>query len=129
MIVDAIASRSCFNVIQLATMFKVDVFVFDGSAMQAEELARREAHVIEPETGRRLVFASAEDTILQKLRWFDQGGRSSDRQWRDALGVVQVRGVKLDRAYLRRWAPALGVEELLEGLLAAGSTSMDDTPA
>lgn len=28
-------------------------------------------------------IVSAEDAVLTKLEWFDMGGRSSARQWRD----------------------------------------------
>ena len=31
--------------------------------------------------------ATAEDTLLQKLRWYRLGDEVSDRQWRDVLGI------------------------------------------
>ena len=61
-------------------------------------------------------MASAEDTVLSKLVWYQQGGRVSDRQWNDILGIA-ARG-RLDKAYLRDWALRPGVVDLLEKLLA-----------
>ena len=58
-------------------------------------------------------FASAEDTVLAKLEWYRMGGEVSDRQWRDLLGVLEVQGDRLDRAYMRRMALSLGVADLL----------------
>lgn len=59
-----------------------------------------------------------EDILLQKLRWFRLGGGVSDRQWRDVRGIVAVQGNRLDRAYLRRSAIVIGVEDLLERALS-----------
>jgi hypothetical protein len=54
-----------------------------------------------------------EDILLQKLRWFRKGGEISDRQWRDIVGIVRVQRERLDREYLQRNAPVLGVGDLL----------------
>ena len=64
-----------------------------------------------------LWFHSAEDILLQKLRWYRRGGETSDRQWRDVIGLVRVQGARLDRAYLATGAARLGVEDLLEKAL------------
>ena len=69
-------------------------------------------------SGRRWSLSAAskspEDTVLRKLEWFEAGGRVSDRQWRDVLGVLRLRGPSLDHEYLDRWARALRVVDLLE---------------
>lgn len=57
---------------------------------------------------------SPEDIVLQKLEWYRKTAETSDRQWRDVLGVLKVQGSDLDLAYLRHWTPLLGVEDLLE---------------
>ena len=67
---------------------------------------------------RRLYVASA---VLTTLAWYDAGNRTSDRQWGDILGMLQIQQELLDRAYLQQWAPALGVADLLvEAMTAAG---------
>ncbi|HUA57410.1 MAG TPA: hypothetical protein VML19_01560 [Verrucomicrobiae bacterium] len=42
----------------------------------------------------------------------------SERHWSDIRGMFQAAGQPLDLAYLRKWAPELGVSDLLENLLA-----------
>lgn len=42
------------------------------------------------------------------------GGQSSERQWRDILGIMKTLGGELDLAYLQKWAAELGVTHLLE---------------
>ena len=114
MILDAIRKRFEFNVLHLATMFKVDVFVPSLDAVTRKELSRGSR--IDLGDGKTFVVASAEDTIAQKLRWFQLGGGVSERQWSDALGVVRVRGPALDREYLQATAEALDVAGLLAKL-------------
>jgi hypothetical protein len=109
----AVGRRSSFNVIQLATMFKVDVFVLGDEPQDREEMARR-TRIELPDGGGELEVASAEDTILQKLHWYRLGRGVSDRQWQDVLAVLRVQAGRLDRSYLLRGAEALGVSDLLE---------------
>ena len=115
---DAIRRRSCFNIIHLETMLKIDVFVAGSDALAREELTRARGHRVSDDPPRELVLASAEDIVLQKLHWYRLGGEVSDRQWRDVLGVLAVRAGNLDTAYLERWAGHLAVEALLDRAMA-----------
>jgi hypothetical protein len=55
---------------------------------------------------------SCEDLILSKLAWARDS--ESELQRRD---VRQLLAGSVDTDYLRRWAPVLGVESLLEDML------------
>lgn len=112
---DATRTRGAFNVIQLASMTKIDVYCSADTPLAREELTRRIFIEIE---GQRVPFASAEDIILQKLLWFVEGGQVSDRQWRDIRGVIRVQGAGLDEAYLKRHATNHGVLDLLQRAFA-----------
>lgn len=112
---EAVRARSSFNLIHLATMFKVDLFVARGRPFdhQAQARARPQALDEAPDT-RHFPVASPEDTVLAKLEWFRTGGEVSERQWGDVVGVLKASWGDLDPAYLDRWAADLGVADLLE---------------
>jgi hypothetical protein len=113
----AIRQHSSFNVIHLATMFKVDIFIPKNRPFDRQQLDRRQPWIADPDSGRTIYVATAEDTILAKLAWYRLGDEVSDRQWRDILGVLAVQGDRLDFAYMRQWAAVLGVSDLLERAL------------
>lgn len=109
----AIERRASFNVIHLETMFKVDVFVAQDDHATRQELERGGRFVVTESPERVLRIASAEDTVVRKLHWYELGDEVADRQWSDAIGVLRVAGVTLDYDYMRRIASLLGVEHLL----------------
>lgn len=117
MILDAVRHGTSFNLIHLTTMFKVDVFVLRREPMMIEEMQRRQEHPIAPDAPSRVYFASPEDTVLQKLDWYRKGNEVSERQWGDVLGVLRVQADAFDLVYARKWAPDLGVLDLLERAL------------
>ncbi|HSN57297.1 MAG TPA: hypothetical protein VLT32_21695 [Candidatus Sulfomarinibacteraceae bacterium] len=120
---DAISRRSSFNAIHLATGFKVDFFVMGRQQFDRVELQRsiREQIVADPPTWAPV--KSAEDVILRKLQWYEEGGRVSDRQWTDVLGVLKTQGDRLDTAYLTEWARRLGLSDLLTRACSEASTT------
>jgi len=120
MIRAALQQSRPFNVIHYASAFKFDIFPALPDPYHQLQLERRvmaEATQF-GDVPIRCAVASAEDTLLAKLEWYRAGGESSERQWNDLRGIVRVRGPLLDLEYLRRWAPQLGVADLLERLLA-----------
>lgn len=112
---DAVARQRSFNLIHLATMLKVDVFVSTGRPFDREAISRTRAEVVgEGEQAQAFALASPEDTVLVKLEWYRKGGGVSERQWNDVLGILRVLGARLDGTYLDRWASSLAVTDLLE---------------
>jgi hypothetical protein len=110
---EAIRHHSCFNLLHLATGYKGDIFVRGDSAYDRVSLQRNTRRQLEGSSGRIFLVATPEDVLLRKLQWFRAGGETSDRQWRDVLGVMRAQAENLDHAYLDLWAPELEVDDLL----------------
>ncbi len=118
----AVTTRSSCNLIHLSTMFKIDLFVPQDRSFDREAAGRTQREAIDDTPDAPIVpIASPEDTVLAKLEWFRRGGEISERQWSDVVGILKIRH-DLDRAYLRRWADALRVADLLERALSAADT-------
>jgi hypothetical protein len=53
-------------------------------------------------------FAAAEDVIVKKLQYFQEGG--SEKHLRDIVGILKVQGDRIDRAYLADWIARFGLQ-------------------
>lgn len=119
MIKDALARHRSFNLIHYASAFKFDIFPLQKDEYSQTQFGRRGFAETTLLDGGAIEcsIASAEDTVLNKLRWYRAGGETSERQWNDLRGILQVSGPRLDRAYMNTWALRLGVADLLQQLL------------
>jgi hypothetical protein len=110
--------QSLFNVIDLATGWKIDFITRKSRAFSEEEFRRRRAVDVE---GNSLFIATAEDVIIAKMEWSKLG--QSQRQIEDVAAILRVRGDSLDRGYLEKWISELGLERQWDDArLAAGLT-------
>jgi hypothetical protein len=109
----ALRQRSSFNVVHLESAFKIDVFIRKDTEFERQLLTRRKFMKLSERSKKAFSVVSAEDIILLKLRWYQQGGCSSERQWEDILSVLEVQTDGLDFEYLKKWSAILGVSELL----------------
>lgn len=117
---EAVSRKQSFNAIHRQTVLKFDFFVAAQSDYVLSQMNRRR-YVYSAIPGlEELEFAicSAEDAVLSKIRWYEMGGRVSDQQWKDILGIIAVQADKLDLVYLRQWAGELGLTDLLEEALS-----------
>ena len=114
----AIRARRSFNLIDLGTMFKVDVFVSRSDAYGRRAMASRLVRVVSDEPPCSLPIATAEDTVAHKLHWYRRTDETSDKQWRDLLGVLKTLGPRIDEDRLRIAARDLGVEDLVDRALS-----------
>lgn len=114
MILEAIQQYSSFNLIHLETMLKVDIFIVKNRPYDQVALQRRKKDTLDDESVPEVYLASPEDVILNKLDWFHRGGRSSEKQWNDILGVLKVQKGYLDLEYLNHWACQLDLPDLLK---------------
>ncbi len=110
---EAIALGSSFNLIDNDTGWKIDLFVLTVDPFQQNRFQRRRSITID-ETNKTFNVSSPEDTILQKLIWYDMGQKQSSQQWRDILGIIKLQQSVLDMVYLRQWAETLSIVTELE---------------
>jgi hypothetical protein len=113
MITNAIQKKSSFNLIHLETMIKIDVFILRDQPYDLMAFDRRQTDTLDEENARKFYLSSPEDIILSKLQWYHLGGRLSQQQWKDVLGVLKVQGDRLDLKYLKYWASKLDLSDLL----------------
>ena len=104
---DALRRRSMFNVIDMETGWKLDFVIRKDRPFSIEEMRRRTPARI---LGMDVATATAEDVIVAKLEWAKLGG--SDRQLEDVAGILRVRGLELDLAYIERWVAELDLAEV-----------------
>lgn len=114
----SIARGQSFNAIHFESVFKVDLFVASDDEFARTQLDRRQLKKLVPGGPDEVYVATAEDTVLAKLRWFRAGNEASQNQWSDVLGILAVARSALDGEYLRVWAERLGVGDLLQKALA-----------
>jgi len=111
---DAMSGRtSSFNVIDLQTTEKADMFVMRNDAFALSKMARRQLYLPANQSN-GIYLCSPEDTVLQKLVWYRLTKNESQRQWRDVLGVLKLQGDRLDLNYLQKWAMELNLSDALE---------------
>ena len=115
---EAVAKQSCFNVIHLATSYKVDLFVSANNDYDRQAMSRRALVRIGSGDGLITLVASLEDMILSKLRWYRLGNEVSERQWNDVIQMMKIQKSRLDIVYLRQWSGDLNVNDLLDRALA-----------
>jgi len=104
---EAIAKRKMFNVIYRPSGDKLDFWMVKTGSFDQQSFSRR---VPKRVLGQKIVLATAEDTIVQKLRWYSLGKREKDLV--DAAFVWQLQK-KLDKKYILEWVKRLGVEKYL----------------
>ncbi|MEN3333768.1 MAG: hypothetical protein V7641_3133 [Blastocatellia bacterium] len=124
----AVMTKRSFNVIHIETSFKIDVFVAKPGSFDDQQLERRQLEVVDEDQQRTAYVSTAEDIILAKLRRYRISNETSEKQWNDVRGVVEVQGEKLDRVYLRKWAEPLGVLDLLERVFSEADKGVEALP-
>jgi hypothetical protein len=107
----ALRLRQSWNIHYERLYTKIDLFSLGPSPFDQSEFDRR--FRLPLPGGGSLFVKSPEDSVLRKLRWFRDGGEVSERQWRDVVEILRRAPVALDAAYMEKWAPELGVVDLL----------------
>lgn len=96
--------------------FEIELFDISSEPFDQSRFQRRQKTSLE---GRTVWLPTAEDVIVQKLRWAILGNREKDML--DVVGILKVRRDRLDFAYVREWCGQL---EILGALEEAESRAM-----
>jgi len=93
--------------------FTVELFELQDDPFCASEFSRRGLRFV-PILNREAWLPTAEDVVIQKIRW----GRGKDIE--DARNVLAVQGPEtLDMAYIENWCAAHETTQRLEDILAS----------
>jgi hypothetical protein len=98
--------QSMFNVIDLATGWKIDLIIRKSRAFSQEEFRRRQRVNLHDVP---IFVASAEDVVISKLEWAKLA--QSQRQIEDAAAILKMRWDALDHSYLSKWIGELGLKK------------------
>lgn len=105
---EALEHESQFNVIDMATGWKVDLIPRKDRPFSVSEFGRRSRLDV---LGEAMFVASIEDVIVAKLEWARAGG-GSQRQLEDVRALLRLAGTRLERDYVERWVHELGLDEM-----------------
>jgi hypothetical protein len=103
---EALKRQSLFNVIDLATGWKIDLIIRKSRGFSQEEFQRRQRVNLQ---GLPLFVASVEDVVVSKLEWAKLA--QSQRQIEDVAAIFRTRMESLDRSYLDKWVGELGLKK------------------
>ncbi len=109
----AMRTHASFNLLDLPSALKVDLFVLGDGLLDRLQIDRR-IRVTLPEPDFEIWVTSPEVQVLRKLDWYLQS--DSDRQWRDVVGILRTTG-SMDTDFLREIAGEVGLEDLLADAL------------
>jgi hypothetical protein len=92
--------------------FVIELFLLSGDDHHRARFSRR-VQQMHPTLMRPAFIPTAEDVIIQKIRW----GRDKDKS--DAMDVMSVQGPALDWPYIESWCDRHGTRVLLDQLRAS----------
>lgn len=101
------------HIVKIAgTPFVIELFELASDDFQKSRFERRK-EIFVPQLNASVTIPTAEDVVIQKLRW----ARPKDLE--DARDVMAVQGNALDREFISEWCETLGITERYETLIAS----------
>ncbi len=88
--------------------FEIELFDISDEPFDQSRFSRRQQTSME---GHTVWLPTAEDVVVQKLRWACLGKR--DKDMLDAVNVLKVRAGRLDFEYIRKWCDQLDILDTL----------------
>lgn len=102
-----------FHIVSMTDVTRFHFYSAGVDPFDLTQLARKQFATVDFLAHVDVLVTSPEDVVLAKLRWYDKGGRTVERHWKDVLGVLRRQAEVLDWKYVESWAPRLGVGDLV----------------
>ena len=104
------------------SLFQIELFRLSDDVHDQSRFARRQKVEIFP--GTHVFLPSAEDVIVQKMRW--SLGAKRPKDFADTVAVMQVQGQALDWPYIEKWCAEHGTLEVLAEAKAEAARVWED---
>ena len=107
------------------SLFQIELFRLSDDMHDRSRFERRRKVEIFP--GVEVFLPTAEDVIVQKLRW--NLGAKRPKDFADVVAVMQVQGRTLDWSYIEKWCAAHGTLDVLAQARAEAALAWEDDEA
>lgn len=107
------------------SLFQIELFRLSDDPHDQSRFARRQRVEIFP--GSFVFLPTAEDVIIQKMRW--SLGAKRPKDFADTVAVMQVQGQVLDWSYIEKWCAEHGTLEVLAEAKAEAAQVWEDDAA
>ena len=104
------------------SLFQIELFRLSDDPHDRSRFERRRRVEIFPNL--EVFLPTAEDVVVQKLRWSAAAKRSKD--FDDVVAVMKVQGRKLDWPYIENWCAEHGTLEVLARAKAEAALAWED---
>lgn len=104
------------------SLFQIELFHLSEDAHDRSRFSRRRYVEVFPASS--VWLPSAEDVVIQKLRWSKRAKRAKD--FADAVSVMAVQGNTLDWPYIEKWCAEHGTLDVFVEAKTEASLSWED---
>jgi hypothetical protein len=113
---ETVTSTTRYHVFHTESEFMIELFELTADPHNQQRFSRRRQTAF---AGVTAFVPTAEDVLIQKLRWYQRGHRQKDID--DAANVLDAQRDAIDLPYIRHWTDQHGTRDLFEKLLAGKS--------
>ncbi|MBM3708862.1 MAG: hypothetical protein FJW61_00365 [Actinobacteria bacterium] len=110
---NAIKYCNQFNIIHPSSGLKIDVMICKKDPFDSSRFERIKR--ISPIEDMQANFASPEDVIIMKMRYYKDGG--SEKHLRDITGMLKISCDIIDKKYIESWVNKLGIKDIWRSIL------------
>lgn len=110
---DAIKHTYQFNIIHPMSGLKIDVIISKRTSFNNSRFRR--IRRISPIEDTEANFASPEDVIIMKMRYYKKGG--SDKHLHDIASMLKISDDIIDRKYIEKWVDKFALNDIWHTIL------------